>query len=1274
MQSNGGFRGDGEFRIGLSTNGTEFWSGPLDANDSYQSYSGNLYTTNPSTRSAWTWEEIDELNALLDNTDRSTDLRITELLAEIIYQPLVTLSITKTGTGAGTVTSSPAGINCGATCAFIFNSGTPVILTAAPAANSTFTGWSGACSGTGTCSVTIDAAKSVTANFTLQTFNVSVAKTGAGTGTVTSSPTGINCGATCSASFNAGASVTLDATASAGSIFTGWSGACTGTGTCVVTIDAAKSVTAIFDLQTFNLSVAKAGTGTGVVTSSPAGINCGTNCSSSFNSGATITLTATPSAGSFFTGWSAGCTGTGSCVVTIDAAKSVTANFTLKTFTLTTAKEGSGGGIVRSSPAGIDCDGDCSETYTMNIVVTLTATPDVNSNFTGWSEACSGTGSCTVTLDAAKTVTATFTLKSLGLSLTLGGNGSGTVTSNLVGINCPTDCSEPYTMNTPVTLTATPDANSNFTGWSGGGCSGTTPCTVTVDAVKSVTATFTLKAFALTVNKTGTGTGTVSSNPAGINCGTDCNQSYDVETQVTLTASSTGNSTFKGWSGACTGTDTCMVTMDASRNVTATFEGPSTFTLTVNRTGNGLVTSNPGGIDCGSRCTSVPLNPDTRITLTALPAPGAPFLSWGGACSGAQTSCTLTLDGDKTVNAHFATGFTLSANSASLALQQGTSGSVSYNIGSTQGFTSPVTLTLTGAPAGVTGTFSPNPATPPGNGSIKPTLTLNVDKTVECRDYKLTVTATGVFLPQSVDLTLTVTCNGLKGEYFDNPDLTGLVLTRTDSMIDFTEWGSGSPDETQIDPETFSVRWTGQIQIDRAETYLFNIVTHDGVRLWIDGALVVDHWEQTDHLVSLEKETAFTAPGLHDIKLEYAENTGQALLQLNWSSSSVSWQVIPPTHLTTPKSSGSPPILKWTGEPNYQTDGLDPEIGTINSTRYNFRMTYTDSDPNPPAPGYPRVHLLKGGKEIAGSPFEMAFEKGAPSSGAVYTFSLLLQGGSDYTYYFDAIDATGLQAIAAPSAPTPTVPLTGPHVASSEAVTVLSQRGSIAMTTSAGAFERIDLGALPNTIVPAADTTFPYGVLSFKLQGLAPGEEAVVSATFPEPISGRTEWLWYDPQNDQLVALEATGSLLSGGNTVSVTLKDGGPGDNDHAANGVIETIAGPASKSSPAPPPPDGGGGGGGGCFIATAAYGSYLDPHVRVLREFRDRYLLTNLPGRLFVDIYYRYSPPLADVIGKHDSLRRIVRWALTPLVLFVAYPWGGVAFIALILTFRRLRKARF
>jgi len=143
---------------------------------------------------------------------------------------------------------------------------------------------------------------------------------------------------------------------------------------------------------------------------------------------------------------------------------------------------------------------------------------------------------------------------------------------------------------------------------------------------------------------------------------------------------------------------------------------------------------------------------------------------------------------------------------------------------------------------------------------------------------------------------------GLRGDYFDNSDFTAQKMSRVDATVNF-DWSTGSPDAT-IGADTFSVRWTGQIQAQFSETYTFYTVSDDGVRLWVNGQLLVDNW--TDHAPTENSGTiALVAGQLYDIKLELYENGGGAVGKLLWSSASTAKDVVPtsqlyPANATTP--------------------------------------------------------------------------------------------------------------------------------------------------------------------------------------------------------------------------------------------------------------------------------------------------------------------------------------------------------------------------------------
>jgi len=219
-----------------------------------------------------------------------------------------------------------------------------------------------------------------------------------------------------------------------------------------------------------------------------------------------------------------------------------------------------------------------------------------------------------------------------------------------------------------------------------------------------------------------------------------------------------------------------------------------------------------------------------------------------------------------------------------------------------------------------------------------------------------------------------------------------------------------------------------------------------------------------------------------------------------------------------PNVGNSSPSLSWTGETNYTSDGIHPEVGNP-STLFIYRIKYIDADSDTPASGYPKVHILKGGVEISGSPFTMSYVSGSYSSGAIYSYSTTLPVGTDYTYYFEAYDALNASA-------TPTPQLDAPDVIA---------RPSISLSTNSLNFSAIQGGSNP------ANQTFTIT------------NSGVSGSTLTWTISDDATWLTLSP---------SSGSLNSGA-SATVTASVDISGLSTGIYNATI-TVSDPNATNSP--------------------------------------------------------------------------------------------------------------
>lgn len=322
------------------------------------------------------------------------------------------MTVTVTGTGAGTVTSSPSGIICPGDCNEAFEPRTVVTLTATPAAGSDFDHWSGSCSGTArSCTLITDQASNVTAHF-VNRRALTIVPTGTGHGRFVSSPAGLDCGTVCTAQFEPFATVTLTFQPNNDTYLTSWNrqGCVPYIYTCVVTMATDHVLTPTFALKPV-LTVIHAGPGQGTIRSEPAGIVCEPTCSTPMLPDTGVNVRAFPDPGSYVIGFTGDCQQAGgdSCNFFMRESSTVTVTFGSRPL-LMVSISGNGQGRVTSVPAGIDCGLTCQSLFTPGTQVTLTATADAGSRFDSWSDACAGQFSpCTATVNLATTVGARFT-------------------------------------------------------------------------------------------------------------------------------------------------------------------------------------------------------------------------------------------------------------------------------------------------------------------------------------------------------------------------------------------------------------------------------------------------------------------------------------------------------------------------------------------------------------------------------------------------------------------------------------------------------------------------------------------------------------------------------------------------------------------------------------------------------------------------------------------------------------------------------------------------
>jgi len=330
-------------------------------------------------------------------------------------------------------------------------------------------------------------------------------------------------------------------------------------------------------------------------------------------------------------------------------------------------------------------------------------------------------------------------------------------------------------------------------------------------------ATTVVPIFKLTVTKTGNGSGTVTTSDGGISCGTTCSATYLSGAVINVGETSDANSVFTGWSGACTGTSACAITMSADMTVTANFVLGVKLSVALAGSGNGSVTSKDGAINCANssgNCSSL-YAPGTSVSLTAAPAAPSVFGGWSGACSGSDPNvCSVTMNSVQSVTATFnppPPDFTLTPASATFTTQTGAQVSDALTLTEQNGFSGAVTLTCAVTGPAPMATCSVFPASVTlGSSSGTSTLTITSPSTLAAVAFPQNQgepkAAYGVALPYPVLLLGGI---GLASRNF-RKRWRGLVLLGGSVIVLFAMLVGCGGSTTHVTPQNYTITVTAK--------------------------------------------------------------------------------------------------------------------------------------------------------------------------------------------------------------------------------------------------------------------------------------------------------------------------------------------------------------------------------------------------------------------------------------------------------------------------------